>query len=229
MAVPQLTEERRRELVKQAKHKGEEARVSVRNIRRKAMEELHRIRKDGEAGEDEVGARGKGPGQDHAPVRHPDRRAGQAQRRRAAGGLVAVQQPMSVADTDTGAGDPPTSPPAGLAATPKKRSRAGRNLPAAIAVGLGYRCAHHRDAGVRSARLGRPDRRRPSPSRPTRWCGGCARPDMSFRSIPLLVGGQATVWLTWPYHAGGALAGFGATAVVCMIWRLLSHSSQRAA
>ncbi|RFZ68647.1 ribosome recycling factor [Mycobacterium liflandii] len=54
VAVPQLTEERRRDLVKQAKHKGEEARVSVRNIRRKVMEELHRIRKDGEAGEDEV-------------------------------------------------------------------------------------------------------------------------------------------------------------------------------
>jgi ribosome recycling factor len=54
VAVPQLTEERRRELVKQAKSKGEDARVSVRNIRRKAMEELHRIRKDGEAGEDEV-------------------------------------------------------------------------------------------------------------------------------------------------------------------------------
>ncbi|KJX75031.1 ribosome recycling factor [Mycobacterium lepromatosis] len=54
VAVPQLTEERRRELVKQAKCKGEEAKVSVRNIRRKVMEELHRIRKDGEAGEDEV-------------------------------------------------------------------------------------------------------------------------------------------------------------------------------
>jgi ribosome recycling factor len=54
IAVPQLTEERRRELVKQAKAKGEDARVSVRNIRRKAMEELHRIRKEGEAGEDEV-------------------------------------------------------------------------------------------------------------------------------------------------------------------------------
>ena len=40
---------------KQAKAKGEDAKVSVRNIRRKAMEELHRIRKDGEAGEDEVG------------------------------------------------------------------------------------------------------------------------------------------------------------------------------
>ena len=55
VSVPQLTEERRRELVKQAKAKGEDARVSVRNIRRKAMEELHRIQKDGEAGEDEVG------------------------------------------------------------------------------------------------------------------------------------------------------------------------------
>jgi ribosome recycling factor len=55
VAVPQLTEERRRELAKQAKSKGEDAKVSVRSIRRKAMEELHRIRKDGEAGEDEVG------------------------------------------------------------------------------------------------------------------------------------------------------------------------------
>jgi ribosome recycling factor len=55
VAVPQLTEERRKELVKQAKSKGEDAKVAVRNIRRKAMEELHRIRKDGDAGEDEVG------------------------------------------------------------------------------------------------------------------------------------------------------------------------------
>lgn len=55
VAVPQLTEERRRELVKQAKGKGEDAKVTVRNIRRKTMEELHRIRKDGDAGEDEVG------------------------------------------------------------------------------------------------------------------------------------------------------------------------------
>ena len=55
VSIPQLTEERRRDLVKQAKAKGEDAKVSVRNIRRRAMEELHRIRKDGEAGEDEVG------------------------------------------------------------------------------------------------------------------------------------------------------------------------------
>jgi ribosome recycling factor len=53
--VPQLSEERRRDMVKVARGKGEDARVTVRNVRRKAMEELHRIVKDGEAGEDEVG------------------------------------------------------------------------------------------------------------------------------------------------------------------------------
>jgi ribosome recycling factor len=55
ISIPQLTEERRRDLVKQAKSKGEDAKVSVRNIRRRAMEELARIKKDGDAGEDEVG------------------------------------------------------------------------------------------------------------------------------------------------------------------------------
>jgi ribosome recycling factor len=51
---PQLSEERRREMVKLVKHKGEDARVAIRNVRRKANEELHRIQKDGEAGEDDV-------------------------------------------------------------------------------------------------------------------------------------------------------------------------------
>jgi ribosome recycling factor len=53
VVVPQLSEERRRELVKVAKSKGEDAKVSIRNIRRKAKDELDRIVKDGEAGEDE--------------------------------------------------------------------------------------------------------------------------------------------------------------------------------
>jgi ribosome recycling factor len=51
---PQLTQERRKELVKVARHKGEDAKVSIRNIRRKAKDELDRIAKDGEAGEDDV-------------------------------------------------------------------------------------------------------------------------------------------------------------------------------
>jgi ribosome recycling factor len=52
--VPHLSEERRRELVKIAHHKGEEARVSIRNIRRKAKDELERMIKDGDSGEDDV-------------------------------------------------------------------------------------------------------------------------------------------------------------------------------
>lgn len=54
IAVPQLTEDRRKELVKQAKGKGEDAKVTIRNLRRKAADELKRIQKDGDAGEDEV-------------------------------------------------------------------------------------------------------------------------------------------------------------------------------
>jgi len=53
VVIPQLSEERRREMVKVAKGKGEDAKVSIRNIRRKAKEELDRLVKDGEVGEDE--------------------------------------------------------------------------------------------------------------------------------------------------------------------------------
>jgi ribosome recycling factor len=55
VVIPPLSEERRREMVKVAKSKGEDAKITVRNVRRKAMEELHRIVRDGDAGEDEVG------------------------------------------------------------------------------------------------------------------------------------------------------------------------------
>ena len=51
--MPQLTEERRREYVKMAHHQAEEARVSVRNIRRHAKTTLEKLVKDGEVGEDE--------------------------------------------------------------------------------------------------------------------------------------------------------------------------------
>jgi ribosome recycling factor len=51
--LPQMTEERRREMIKVARSKAEEGRVAIRNVRRRAKEELDRIVKDGEAGEDE--------------------------------------------------------------------------------------------------------------------------------------------------------------------------------
>jgi len=70
LILPQLTEERRREYIKIARHKAEDARVSVRNIRRRAKEELDRIAKDGEAGEDEVGRAEKEL--EHVTKRHVD-------------------------------------------------------------------------------------------------------------------------------------------------------------
>lgn len=104
---------------------------------------------------------------------------------------------------------------------PKKTSRAGRDLPAAIAVGalLG---------GSLIAIL---------LFAPLVWVGVVAAAmavathevvrrlrdgGFSIPVIPLLVGGQAIVWLTWPYGATGALGAFGATVVLCLIWRLVS-------
>lgn len=102
----------------------------------------------------------------------------------------------------------------------KKSSRAGRNLPAAIAVGcaLGF--------GLIAILL----------FAPYLWLALVAAAvavstyevssrltEAGYRMplIPLLVGGQATLWLTWPFGVAGALGGFGATVVVCMIWRLV--------
>jgi ribosome recycling factor len=54
VVFPQLTEERRKELVKVARHKGEEAKVSIRSVRRHAKDALDKLVKDGEVGEDDV-------------------------------------------------------------------------------------------------------------------------------------------------------------------------------
>ncbi|BBY48351.1 phosphatidate cytidylyltransferase [Mycolicibacterium arabiense] len=115
-----------------------------------------------------------------------------------------------MADTDTA--------PAG---EPKKSSRAGRDLPAAIGVGafLGF--------SVIAILL----------FAPRVWVAVVAvamvvatlevtrrltEGGYSIPLLPLLVGGQAMIWLTWPYGAAGALGAFGGTVVTCLIWRLLS-------
>jgi len=53
VVFPELSEERRREYIKVARHKAEDSRVSIRNIRRHAKDSLDKLVKDGEAGEDE--------------------------------------------------------------------------------------------------------------------------------------------------------------------------------
>ena len=51
--LPSLTEERRKDYIKLARHKGEDAKVSIRNIRRRAKDEIDKLVKDGEVGEDD--------------------------------------------------------------------------------------------------------------------------------------------------------------------------------
>lgn len=52
IAIPPLTEERRKELVKQAKGQAEQSRVAIRNIRRDGNDELKKLQKDGLMTED---------------------------------------------------------------------------------------------------------------------------------------------------------------------------------
>jgi ribosome recycling factor len=53
LSIPELTEERRREMVKVVHGVAEEGRVAVRNIRRDTMHDLRELKKEGEAGEDD--------------------------------------------------------------------------------------------------------------------------------------------------------------------------------
>jgi phosphatidate cytidylyltransferase len=136
----------------------------------------------------------------------------------------------SVAANSAGAGTPSDDPARGADNTvqqpAKKTSRAGRDLRAAIAVGLFT-------GGLVVGTL---------LFAPRYWivlCSGAilvASHEVVRRLreagyvipvIPLLIGGQVTVWLTWPFGARGALAGFGAMVVVCMFWRLFMQDDSR--
>jgi phosphatidate cytidylyltransferase len=124
-----------------------------------------------------------------------------------------------VTSRDAGPGTPPDESADANQQAPKKKSRAGRDLPAAIAVGASI------GAALIATLI----------FYPRGWvilCAGAvfvASHEVVRRLreggyvvpvIPLLAGGQLTVWLTWPFGARGALAGFGAMVVVCMFWRL---------
>ncbi|MEV0669608.1 phosphatidate cytidylyltransferase [Mycobacterium sp. NPDC050441] len=105
---------------------------------------------------------------------------------------------------------------------PQKTSRAGRDLPAAITVGavlgalaigtllfapiwwlplLAIAIAIATHEVIRRMRE-----------------HGYALP-----TVPLLLGGQAMIWLTWPFGAAGLLGAYGGTIVVCMVWRLIGQ------
>ena len=105
---------------------------------------------------------------------------------------------------------------------PKKKSRAGRDLPAAIAVGVLL-------GGLAIATL---------LFAPLWWLPLLAvaiaiathevirrlrEHGYAMPTVPLLLGGQAMIWLTWPYGVTGLLGAYAGTIVVCMVWRLLGQ------
>ncbi|WAJ46892.1 phosphatidate cytidylyltransferase [Mycobacterium sp. Aquia_216] len=135
-----------------------------------------------------------------------------------------------MATSDAGAGTPPDESAREVKQTPKQppatTSRAGRDLPAAIAVGAAI-------GGLLVATL---------VFAPRFWVLIVAiaifvathevvrrlrEAGYIIPVIPLLAGGQLTVWLTWPYHAAGAVAGFGAMVVACNVWRLFMQDPSR--
>ena len=128
-----------------------------------------------------------------------------------------------MADTDTGA-DTPAEGSVQEPSGKRKKPRAGRNLPAAIAVGAAIAFTMvailiwDRYLWVLLVAAAAPLATHEVVRR-LREAG------YLIPVIPLLVGGQLMIWLTWPYHVAGALAGFGVTALVCMFWRLALGAS----
>ena len=87
LPIPQLTEERRKELVKVVRHLAEEGRVAVRNVRRDCMHHLKELVRDGDVGDDEERRAEDRRAEAHRRARGQDRRAPQAQGRGDHGGL----------------------------------------------------------------------------------------------------------------------------------------------
>jgi phosphatidate cytidylyltransferase len=105
-----------------------------------------------------------------------------------------------------------------------KPSRAGRDLRAAIGVGLGLGAlvlvslltVHHLFIGVVAAAVA---------VATIEFAGALNRAaGIRVAMVPLLVGGQAMIWLSWPWHRDGVLAAFVVTIMLCLVWRFRGGS-----
>jgi len=119
--------------------------------------------------------------------------------------------------------DPLTDPPGevqiGAVDPAVAASRAGRNVPVSIAVGLVMGAAvlvslltvRQIFVGVVAVAV----------AVGTLELAGALRRGVGIRITlwPVLIGGQAMVWLSWPYERNGLLAAFVLTVLACMVWR----------
>ena len=87
LAFPPLTEERRKELVKVVRHKAEEGKVAVRNLRRAGRARSRGVAEGRRSLDRRARARREGPREDHPRPGGRDRPAARQQRARAAAGL----------------------------------------------------------------------------------------------------------------------------------------------
>jgi phosphatidate cytidylyltransferase len=118
--------------------------------------------------------------------------------------------------------DQRASPVADTTEPPKKVSRAGRNLPAAIGVGVLL------GAMAIGILLFAPKGWLPVlavaiPIATHEVVRRLREAGYALPVIPLLIGGQAMIWLSSPYGTAGVLGAYGGTIVVCMVWRLVGH------
>ena len=113
-----------------------------------------------------------------------------------------------------------SEPPAAIIPAVRRPSRAGRNLPAAIAVGVAMgsvilgSLVFERHFFVAVLAL--------STAVGTWELAGALRRGAGIE-VPLpvlLVGGQAMVWLAWPFGAAGPAVAFGVTALAVLLWRM---------
>lgn len=126
-----------------------------------------------------------------------------------------------------GISEPVPAHPGDVVAAAPSGSRAGRNLPAALAVGLGLGASliaillfvPEVFIGVVSVAVA-----------VATWEVGkrLREADVLVPRIPLILGGQAMIWLGWPFGAGGVAGAFAATVLVCMVWRLFDHGLRTA-
>jgi phosphatidate cytidylyltransferase len=108
----------------------------------------------------------------------------------------------------------------GDVAAPAPAPKSGRNLPAAIAVGVLLGAAvlvslltvRQIFVGIVAVAV----------AMGTYELAGALKRGGNIRVTlwPLLIGGQAMVWLSWPFERNGLLAGFVLTVLACLVWRL---------
>ncbi|CAM3269605.1 phosphatidate cytidylyltransferase [Tsukamurella hominis] len=126
---------------------------------------------------------------------------------------------------DSVGSDAPTPGPPEAGQDPaKRRISAGRNLPAAIGVGVSLGAlivailyfAPHLWVPLVAAAMA-----------VATWevVKRFRAAGTNLELWPMLIGGQAIIWLSWPLGTEGVLAAFVATVLVAIVWRLLGHQS----